>query len=83
MRGPSLSPFSFSCFKTLNQEKPKFIEGTPSPTQSNIGSTMNSRSVSMSTLNRPTPKKAVSQEEIDEVRAVAFGTNKRNKEKNM
>ena len=75
----SASLFS-SCYKALNQEKPKFLETTP--THSNIGSTLNSRSVSMSTLHRPPPKKEVSQEEIDEVRA-QFGTAKKNKDKNM
>lgn len=68
-----------SCFKALNREKPKFVEATP--TQSNMGSNLNSRSVSMSTLHRPQPvKKDVSQEEIDEVRA-HFGTNKKKKDK--
>ena len=71
---------SHSCYKYLNQEKPKFMETTP--TQSQMGSALNSRSVSMSTLHRPTPtyKKDVTQEEIDEVRA-QFGTNKKKKDK--
>lgn len=81
----------YSCYTTLNQEaKPNFLE-QETPTQSHMGSTLGSRSVSMSTLhmstlarNTATLKKEVSKEEIDEIKA-QFGTARKTKkeEKNM
>ncbi|XP_067950971.1 uncharacterized protein [Watersipora subatra] len=67
------------CFRAFNNKRPVFIVADPAP--SNISSTLNSRTVSMSTLTRaPPPKKEVSAEELEEIRT-QFGTNRKNKDK--